>query len=95
MSKDIKLTNWQVPRDPQMAGLDALTNAANANPIDMDKYENVGSVEHHETVDSVVEKMIYKQEISRGQKIDKVAVESKVNLGGVKDTRSNRTFWKP
>lgn len=94
MSKDIKLTNWQVPRDPAMAGYDKLKEVATSNPLDIKNYKNVGSVEHHETVDSVVDKMIAKQEASRGTKIDKVAVEEKLNMGGINDTREKK-FWKP
>lgn len=96
MSKDIKLTNWQVPRDPKMAGLDALKIAAEKNPIDLSKYENVGSVEHHDSVESVAAKMIAKQEAARGVKIDATETPgTKVNLNGINDDRAERKFWTP
>lgn len=96
MSKDIKLTNWQCPRDPKLAGIDAMKIAAEANPIDLSKYENVGSVEHHDSVESVAAKMIAKQEAARGVKIDAVETEgTKVNLNGIKDDRPEKKYWRP
>lgn len=96
MSKDIKLTNWQVPRDPRMKGLDAMRQAAEQNPLDIKNYENVGSVEHHDSVESVAEKMIAKQEAARGQKIDKEAsAQATVNLNGINDDRAGKKYWKP
>lgn len=94
MADDIKLTNWQVPRDPKMAGLDGLKIAAEANPIDMKKYENVGSVEHHESVASVAEKMIQKREAATGRPVNAPEQESKINLNGIKDDRKDRVFFK-
>lgn len=96
MSKQIVLTNWQVPRDPKLAGIDALKIAAESNPIDMKNYENVGSLEHHDSVESVAAKMIAKQEAARGVKIDAVETEgTKVNLNGIKDDRPEKKFWRP
>lgn len=94
--KDIVLTNWQVPRDPKMAGIDALKIVAEANPIDMSKYENIGSVEHHDSVESVAAKMIAEQEAARGVKIDAVETPgAKLNMKGINDDRPERKFWKP
>lgn len=94
--KEIVLTNWQCPRDPKLAGLDAMRTAAESNPIDMKNYENVGSVEHHESVESVAEKMIQKREAATGRKIDAVETPgTKVNLNGIKDDRPEKKFWKP
>lgn len=91
MSKDIKLTNIQVPRDPNMAAYDVLKNAA---PIDLEKYKVMGSVEEHDSVDSVIEKMIAKQEAARGVKIADKEPESKINLGGVVDDRKDKVILK-
>ncbi len=92
MSKEIKLTNIQVPRDPKSLRFDAYKNA---KPIDMKDYENMGSVEHHDSVESVAEKMIAKQEEARGQKIDQKEPEkATVNLDGIVDDRK-KEYWKP
>lgn len=93
--KDIVLTNWQVPRDPKMAGIDALKIAAEANPIDLSKYENVGSVEHHDSVESVAAKMMAEHEAKTGRKIPDHAPEAKLNMKGINDDRPDRKFWKP
>lgn len=95
MSKDIILTNWQVPRDPSMKPLDDLRQALESNPLNIDNYQNVGSVEHHENTETVVEKMICKQEVARGQKIDKeVQADQPINMNGIVDNR-NKSYWKP
>lgn len=91
---DIKLTNWQVPRDPKMAGIDSLKIAAEANPIDMKKYEVVGSVEHHDSVASVAEKMIQKREAVTGRPVNATEETSRINLNGIKDDRKDRVFFK-
>lgn len=92
MSKEIKLTNWQVPRDPNSVRFDAYKNAPE---IDMKHYENLGEVEHHDSVDSVAAKMIAKQEAALGVKIDQEAPTETVNLKGVKDDRPDKKFWRP
>ena len=92
MSKDIKLTNWQVPRDPRQARFDAYKNAPE---IDIKNYENVGSVEHHDSVESVAAKMIAKQEAARGVRIDQEAPTETINLKGIKDDRPDKKFWSP
>ena len=92
MSKDAKLTNIHVPPDPKLAFFDALRSAP---PIDMKNYENVGEVEHHESVESVAAKMIAKQEAARGVKINQEQSKETVNLGGIKDDRRDRVFWRP
>lgn len=93
MSKDIKLTNWQVPRNPELARFDALHAAP---PIDMKNYENVGSIEHHEDVDSVAAKMIAKQEAARGVKIDKEASPptNSLSMNGIVDDRKDKVYFK-
>ena len=92
MSKEFKLTNLQVPRNPELARFDAFIAAP---PIDMKNYENVGGVEHHDSIQSVAAKMIAKQEAARGVKIDKEqSEEPTVNLGGVVDDRKDRKFWR-
>lgn len=92
MGKELVLTNWQVPRDPAMARFDVLKQVA---PIDMRRYENVGSVEHHDSVQSVAEKMIAKQEAARGVKIDKEPQKGPtVNLGGIVDNRKDKVYFK-
>lgn len=91
MSKEVKLTNLQVPKNPALERFDALKNA---KPIDMKDYENMGEVEHHESIDSVAAKMIAKQEAARGVKIDAEESKSKINLGGIVDDRKDKKYWK-
>lgn len=95
--KEIVLTNWQVPRDPKLAGLDALRAAAEQNPIDMKNYENVGEVEHHDSVESVAAKMIAKQEAARGVRIDaeEAPAVNNLSMNGVVDDRKDKAFWRP
>lgn len=96
MSKEMRLTNWQVPRDPRMVGRDALFQAAAKNPLDIRKYESVGGVEHHETTESVAAKMIAKQEAARGVKIDREepTPTSNLSMGGVVDDRKDKVYFK-
>ncbi len=93
MGKEIVLTNWQVPKDPKLARFEALRAAP---AIDMKNYENVGSVEHHESVASVAEKMIAKQEAATGRKIDRPEAPpmSALNMGGIVDDRKDKVFFK-
>lgn len=91
MSKDVKLTNIQAPRDPKMQAYDALKNAP---AIDLKKYEKMGSVEEHNSTESVIAKMIAKQEAARGVKIDEKESASKLNLGGIVDDRKDKVILK-
>lgn len=85
--KDKKLTNFQVPRDPRMKKYDDMKNAP---AIDMNKYQNMGGVEHHDSIQSVADKMIAKREAKTGIKVDQVESEFKLNLGGINDDRKDK-----
>ena len=95
MSKEFKLTNWQVPRSPEAAAFDSLKNA---KPIDRSAYENMGKVEHHSSIQSVTEKMMRDYETKTGRiipvkeiPIDEVNV---INLSGINDTRTDIKYIK-
>jgi len=83
--KEIKLTNWQVPQRPSMADL-----FKSAKPLDIKKYDNIGQVEEHKDVESVIEKMIAKQEKARGVKIDEKAQKQQLSMGGINDNRKDK-----
>lgn len=87
--KELKLTNWQVTRPPSLADF-----FKNAKPIDLEKYKNIGKVEKHEGTESVIEKMIAKQEAARGTKIDQEETKREFNLKGINDDRKDRKFIK-
>lgn len=58
------------------------------NPIDMKNYDNVGGVEHHKTTDSVIDKMITKNEAARGKQLSKeVPKKGSINFSGINDDR--------
>lgn len=89
--KDVKLTNWQVPKNPASAVFDQMKNAP---PINYDNYKDVGKVEHHDSVESVASKMIAKQEAAIGIKIDQKETPKALNLNGIVDDRADRKFFR-
>ncbi|MDX1471351.1 MAG: hypothetical protein R3213_07625, partial [Flavobacteriaceae bacterium] len=74
-----------------------MKKAAAGNPINMDNYQNMGGVTHHETTEAVIEEMISKQEQARGMKIDQEDPKQEnkpAGFGGIKDDRKDRKFFK-
>ena len=88
--KEVKLTNWKVPRSPEGQFRDALTQAPS---FDQKNYENIAPV-HHGDLQAAIDRTIAKQEAARGMPIDQVAEKEPVNLKGVNDERP-KEFWTP
>lgn len=90
--KEIRLTNWQVPRSPEAQKYDAYKQAP---PLDLnsDKYRDIGKI-HHGDLQSAIDRTIDKKATERGQAIDQVAAPETVNLNGINDERP-KEFWTP
>lgn len=90
--KEIKLTNFQVPRSPEGQVIDAYKNAPAFNP---DNYKDVGKVHNTQSVQEVAERMMQKREAVTGVAINKTPEEGqKVNLNGIVDERP-KEYWVP
>lgn len=90
--KEIKITNWQVPRAPEAQKYDDMKRAPAFNP---DNHKDLGKIHHTDSVEAVVERTVAKQEAARGQAIDQAAPKQTVNLNGINDERQDREFWVP
>lgn len=90
--KEIKLTNWQVPRSPEGQAIDANKQAP---PLDLNgpKYQDVGKI-HHGDLDAAIERTIAKQEAARGMPINQPEVKQTLT-SGIVDDRPDKEFWTP
>lgn len=79
--KKIKLTNWQVPKNPSQITYDILKKAP---PINLDNYKNI------------VKNMTREDTINKAKKhVPSIRSEVEViNYKGINDTRK-KVFWKP
>jgi hypothetical protein len=64
-----------------------------AKPLNLKDYESLGSVEHHNSIDSVIKKMIAKQEQVTGRLINQEEPKKEYNLKGINDDRKDRNFF--
>lgn len=85
--KDIKLTNWQVPRDPKEIKYDRLKRAPKIN---MDDYENIVKEQTREESIKIAEAIVPAMPSGPGMQVP----EDGPNLGGIKDGRK-KIYWKP
>ena len=91
-TKEVKLTNFQVPRSPEGQMRDAMAQAPAFNP---DDYKNLGKVHNTQTVEEVAERMMQRREAVTGIPINKPPEEGpQVNTKGVVDDRA-KEFWTP
>lgn len=91
--KEIRLTNWQVPRSAEGQKIDAFKQAP---PLDLNgpKYQDVGKI-HHGDLQAAIDRTIAKQEAARGVAIDQApAPEQDYNLKGINDERP-KEYWTP
>ena len=92
-TKEIKLTNWQVPRSAKGQEIDALKQAPS---FDQKNYENVAGIDHCADTQAVVEKLMQKREAATGISINAPPESApKVNLNGINDERTTKEFWQP
>jgi hypothetical protein len=92
--KEIKLTNFQVPRSPEGQKFDTYKQAPEID-LTSDKYRDVGKVHNTQSVQDVAERMMQKREAATGISINKTPEEApQVNLKGVVDERP-KEFWTP
>lgn len=90
--KEIKITNWQVPRSPEMQKFDAYKKAP-AIDLNSDKYRDTGKI-HHGDLQHAIDRTIAKQEAAIGMPIDQESQPETVNLKGINDERP-KEFWTP
>lgn len=91
--REIKLTNWQVPRSAEGQKIDAQKQAP---PLDLDgpKYKDIGKI-HEGTTEDAIERTIAKQEAARGVAINQPE-QPKINLSAsVVDDRKDKEYWTP
>lgn len=91
--KEIRLTNWQVPRDPKSQHYDAFKQAPEID-LNSQQYKDIGKI-HHGDLQHAIERTIMKQEAARGVKIDQEAQPKPMSVNGVVDDRPNKEYWIP
>jgi len=88
MSKrEVKLIEKWI-KNPETEAYNDLKKAVTNNPFKTENYENMGSVEVHKSAESVIEKMIQKQEAASGKSINQPDTRKQVNLNGIQDDRT-------
>lgn len=90
--KEIKLTNWQVPKSPEAQKYEILKQAPAFDPKN---YANVAGIDYCPTVQAVAEKLMQKREAVTGVSINAPPEPNPLNLKGTNDDRPDKTFWHP